>query len=101
MKNIYALTILFLTLTFDAFSYEERGDSIIVKTFTFDSITTRRGIFELPPRDQYEKIIMHYTLKCDPRTTRDRFDCGEWDYLTYTVVRDTLGRYDSTEVVQH
>jgi hypothetical protein len=101
MKNIYVLSILLMILNFDVFSYQERGDSIIVKTFTFDSITTRRGIFELPPRDQYEKIIMHYTLKCDPRTTRDRFDCGEWDYLTYTVVKDTLGRYDSTELIQH
>ncbi len=101
MKRFIIISILFIIFTFDVISYEVRGDSIIVKTFTFDSITTRRGIFELPPRDQYEKIIMHYTLKCDPRTTRDRFDCGEWDYLTYTVVRDTLGRYDSTEAIQY
>jgi len=83
------------------FGYETKGDSIIVKTFTFDSITTRRGIFEFPPADSYEKVIMHYTLKCDPRTTRDRFDCGEWDYLTYTVVNDTLGRFDSTQMMQY
>lgn len=99
LKYIIFLFVI-ISLTPDLFSYEERGDSIIVNTFTFDSITTRRGIFELPPKAQYEKIIMHYTLKCDPRTTRDNFDCGEWDYLTYTTVRDTLGRYDSTQSVQ-
>lgn len=100
IKYIIFLLII-INLSPDLFSYEERGDSIIVNTFTFDSITTRRGIFELPPKAQYEKVIMHYTLKCDPRTTRDNLDCGEWDYLTYTTVRDTLGRYDSTENVQY
>ena len=101
MRKIILMLILILSLTPNIFSYEERGDSIIVQTFTFDSITARRGIFELPPKGQYEKVIMHYTLKCDPRTTRDNLDCGEWDYLTYTTVRDTLGRYDSTENVQY
>lgn len=96
MKGVIFLTIILMIFISDLKSYEIKGDSIIVKTFNFDSITTRRGVFEFPPADQYEKVLMHYTLKCDPRTTRDRFDCGEWDYLTYTVVNDTLGRYDST-----
>ena len=101
MKNFIIILFCFLFAIVDSHSYEERGDSIIVKTFTFDSITARRGTFEFPPASQYERVIMHYTLKCDPRTTRDKYDCGEWDYLTYTVAKDTLGRYDSTQVIQY
>ena len=26
------------------------------------------------------------TLKCDKKTTRDKYPCGEWDYSTNTVV---------------
>ena len=40
---------------------------------------------------------MHYTLKCDPQTTRDNFNCGEWDYLSYVIVHDSTGRIDSNE----
>jgi hypothetical protein len=40
---------------------------------------------------------MHYTLKCDPLTTRDNFNCGEWDYLSYVIVHDSTGIMDSTE----
>jgi hypothetical protein len=39
---------------------------------------------------------MLYTLKCDPRTTADGFDCGEWDYLTYNQIYDHDATYDST-----
>ena len=102
MKNLILTLLFFLIFTnVNLFSYEENQDSIIVKTFTFDSISTRRGVFEFPPAAQYEKVIMHYTLKCDPRTTRDKYDCGEWDYLTYTTLRDTLGRFDSTKNIQY
>jgi hypothetical protein len=43
---------------------------------------------------------MQYTLKCDPATTQDQYPCGEWDYLTYTVLRDSTGEFDSTAVKQ-
>jgi len=97
MKNI--LIILLITLIaaigLDA-QWETKGDTIIVQTLSYDSITTRSGTWLFPPKDSYEKILMHYSLKCDPRTTRDGFDCGEWDYLTYTVVTDSSGLFDST-----
>lgn len=76
--------------------WEEKGDTIVVQTLSYDSITTRSGTWQFPPADSYEKILMHYSLKCDPQTTRDGFDCGEWDYLTYTVVTDSSGAFDST-----
>ncbi|MDA3844041.1 MAG: peptide-N-glycosidase F-related protein, partial [Candidatus Kapabacteria bacterium] len=58
-----------------------------VQTLTFDDITKRRDVYQFPDNDDtYSKIMMYYTLKCDPRTTRDKFNCGEWDYLTYTFL---------------
>lgn len=68
-------------------------DSMIkIKTLTFDSITTRRAVFDFPTDGEYRKIIMKYTLKCDPRTTHDRFDCGEWDYSSYSYIYHNTGR---------
>ncbi|MFM9004320.1 MAG: LamG domain-containing protein, partial [Flavobacteriales bacterium] len=37
-------------------------------------------------------------MKCSPLTTWDQYDCGEWDYLTYTRVFDHTGNFDSTAV---
>ncbi|MEM7039752.1 MAG: LamG domain-containing protein, partial [Bacteroidota bacterium] len=39
---------------------------------------------------------MYYKLKCDPATTADQYDCGEWDYLTYNTLYDHEGKLDST-----
>jgi len=97
MKNLFTVLVIVLitTLGLDA-QWEIKGDTIIVQTLSYDSITTRSGTWLFPPEDSYEKILMHYSLKCDPRTTQDRFNCGEWDYLTYTVVTDSSGKFDST-----
>lgn len=92
MKKYIILIILIVLNALKIYSYEEKGDSIIVQTLNFEDITKRSDSYLFPPLGSYEKIIMEYTLKCDPRTTRDRFDCGEWDYLTYTVVTDSSGR---------
>ncbi len=96
MKNIYCLTLLLLA-ALQLFSQ----DTIVVQTFTFDSITARRGIFQFPDSTHsYRKILMEYTLKCDPATTHDGYNCGEWDYLTYTHVYDHTGVMDST-LIEH
>ncbi len=76
------------------------GDTIRVKTLTFDDITKRSGTWLFPPPDRYEKVLMEYTLKCDPGTTQDNYPCGEWDYLTYTVLTDSTGEFDSTRLTQ-
>jgi len=70
-------------------------DTITVQTLTFDSITTRRGTWQFPEGESLRKILMYYTLKCDPQTTWDQYDCGEWDYLTYNIVYRHTGVYDS------
>lgn len=72
------------------------GDTVVVKTLNFNDITKRSGTYLFPPPQSYEKVLMYYTLKCDPRTTQDKYPCGEWDYLTYTTVTDSTGEFDST-----
>ena len=62
-------------------------DTTRIQAFTFDDITKRRGWYNFPDgADDYRKIIMNYTLKCDQATTADNFACGEWDYTTYTDI---------------
>ncbi len=73
------------------------GDTTYVKTFTFDSIHTRRAVFNFPETQSWEKIIMKYTLKCSPLTPWDSYDCGEWDYTTFTNVYEHTGVLDSTQ----
>ncbi|MEY4351395.1 MAG: hypothetical protein RL078_1472, partial [Bacteroidota bacterium] len=76
-------------------------DTTWVQTFTFDSITTRRANFQFPASldtERFEKVLMYYKLKCSPLTTWDQYDCGEWDYLTYTRVFDHTGAFDSVAV---
>jgi len=67
------------------------GDTITVQTFTFGS--PQEGTFLFPPDTvRFEKILMYYTLKCNPAQNPA---CGEWDYLTYTYLFDHTGQYDS------
>ena len=76
-------------------------DTTWVQTFTFDSITTRRANFVFPEElksKRFEKVLMHYKLKCSPLTTWDQYNCGEWDYLTYTRVFDHTGDFDSVRI---
>ncbi|MEL6846159.1 MAG: hypothetical protein AAFP02_23370, partial [Bacteroidota bacterium] len=77
-------------------SQAQTGDTTVVQTFTFADPSPigfsapYRGTFQFPDTSQqYAKILMAYTLKCDPATAQDGFDCGEWDYLTYTYVYDS------------
>lgn len=76
-------------------------DTLRVQTLTFDSITTRRGWWVFPDSTHtFRKVLMHHTLKCDPATTQDAYDCGEWDYLTYNFIHDHTGVLDSN-ALQH
>jgi len=73
-------------------------DTTWVQTYTFDTITSRRAEFEFPASlddQRFEKVLMYYKLKCSPLTTWDNYNCGEWDYLTYTRIFDHTGVMDS------
>lgn len=89
---------LLFALLFVSNTYIFAQDTTWVQTFTFDSITTRRANFQFPASldtTRFEKVQMHYKLKCSPLTTWDQYNCGEWDYLTYTRVFDHTGQFDS------
>ena len=72
------------------------GDTTVVQTFNFGSAQNAWFVF---PSDtvKYEKILMQYTLKCNPAQTPA---CGEWDYLTYTYLYKHTGLIDSSVVNQ-
>ncbi len=73
------------------------GDTLVVRTFTFADIETRRAEFDFPDDDRtWERILMRYTLKCDEATVGDPYPCGEWDVSTHTRVHVHTGRMDST-----
>ncbi|MNJ91752.1 Peptide-N(4)-(N-acetyl-beta-D-glucosaminyl)asparagine amidase F precursor [compost metagenome] len=76
-------------------------DTTWVQTYTFDTISTRRAEFQFPASldtKRFEKVLMYYKLKCSPLTTWDQYNCGEWDYLTYTRIFEHTGIMDSVQV---
>lgn len=78
-------------------SIQAQQDTTWVQTLNFSDITKRRDWYQFPDGSQeYRKILMYYTLKCDAATTQDQYACGEWDYLTYSHVYDHTGVLDST-----
>ena len=88
-KIIFSLCLFILTATR---VFADPGDTIKVQTFTFGS--PQDAWFELPGLDvSIEKIIMKYTLKCNPLQSPA---CGEWDYLTYNYLYEHTGELDST-----
>ncbi len=71
--------------------HAQTGDTTVIQAFTFGSPQDAWFVF---PSDtiSYEKILMTYTLKCNPAQNPA---CGEWDYLTYTYLWDHTGVPDS------
>lgn len=95
MKKLIPVILLLLSLN----SWSQ--DTTWVQTFTFDSISTRRADFVFPQglNDmRFEKVLMYYKLKCSPLTPWDQYNCGEWDYLTYTRIFNHTGAMDSVRV---
>ena len=93
MRNLIFSFLLFI-LSFSGMSQ----DTITVQTLTFDSITSRRGVWQFPQEGTFRKILMKYTLKCDALTQQDQYPCGEWDYLTYNMFHKHTGLYDSVQL---
>lgn len=90
--------IVISALTLLSFGYAKAQDTTWVQTFTFDTIQTRRANFQFPAsldNQRFEKVLMYYKLRCSPLTTWDQYNCGEWDYLTYTRIFDHTGVMDS------
>lgn len=75
------------------------GDTIRVQTIDFNTPpmpgwnAPREGKYLFPPDSiSFSKILMYYTLKCDPNQNPA---CGEWDYTTNTYLHYHTGLYDS------
>ena len=84
MKNTVFIIAICFIFPIHVFS-QNSGDTITVQTLSFSDITKRRGWYIFPKdTNQYHKILMYYTLKCDAATTQDNYPCGEWDYTTFT-----------------
>ena len=80
--HLVILISTFITLNFWS---QSPGDTTVIETLDFNDITKRRGWYVFPSdTNEFHKVLMHYTLKCDAATTQDNFPCGEWDYTTYT-----------------
>lgn len=91
---IFIFSVLFILSTNRLFS--QTGDTVTVQTFTFGSPQDAWFVF---PSDtvRLEKILMQYTLKCNPAQSPA---CGEWDYLTYSYLYKHTGLVDSSAVIQ-
>jgi hypothetical protein len=76
--------------------FAEAGDTTFVQTFTFaDGSQTRQDTFMFPDGSKtYCKVLMYYTLKCDPNNADGNYPCGEWDYDVFTDVLKPTGQVD-------
>ena len=86
MKKFYFIIAVFLIL-----NSLQAQDTLVVQTFTLDSIS-RQGVFQFPddPGTTYEKIIMQYRMRChDALVGNGNIGCYEWDYHCNTVVTDS------------
>lgn len=98
MKKHFSFgALLFLLIILHSKTWAQSGDTINVQTFTFGSPQDAWFVF---PSDtvSVEKILMKYTLKCNPAQSPA---CGEWDYLTYTYLYDHTGLTDSAMQTQN
>ena len=92
--NTTFLFSFFLLLIGIPFATRAATDTVYVQTFTFGS--KQDSTFKFPPAGSYRKVLMYYTLKCNPGQNPA---CGQWDYLTYTYLYQHTGLFDSTKVV--
>ncbi len=102
-RTVLLLAVLVMVVTPSASATAGPGDTLKVQTFTPGWpvnpgwLSPREGKFWFPTAEKkYEKILLYYTLKCDPAQNPA---CGEWDYLTYTHLYEYTGVMDSTQLI--
>ncbi|MBI9035842.1 MAG: hypothetical protein JEZ03_15375 [Bacteroidales bacterium] len=102
MKHLKTLILAALIISNSFVVMAQKHDTIRIQTFSFDDPSPEgwcspyKGTFTLPDNDKsWEKILMIRTLKCDTLTKADKLPCGEWDYLTHTIIK--VPTVDSTE----
>ncbi|MEG1556644.1 MAG: hypothetical protein RR356_07975, partial [Bacteroidales bacterium] len=98
MKRIFFL----LSMMYGSMLFAAPGDTTIVQTFSFEdgkqpAWTWQTGTFVFPAGEvQYEKVLMIYTLKCDPNSNPA---CGEWDFLVHTQLGEDVTTPADTQTV--
>ncbi len=97
MTKYFSLIILAFTIIL-----AQKGDTLTIHPITFSTPSPEgwgahyNTIAPFPDTDeQWAKILMVQTLKCDSLTAGDQYPCGEWDYIWSTFVDVSKG--DSTE----
>ncbi len=93
MRHLISIICLFLA------SYLMSQDTAWVNTLTYQSMTRDTLVhFPLGDHNQYEKILMYYSMRCKGALVSTGTDrnkgCGEWDYSCNTNVIDS-SRLDS------
>src|SRR5258708_1078703 len=86
MKRIILVALLIL---FSVSLLEAQSPRDTLQTFTYGSPSEAKFLFP-PLAEKFEKIVMHYKLRCPPGV-----QCGEWDYLMYINLYDHTGKMDS------
>ena len=97
MTKGFTLLILALTVVIP-----QEGDTLTIHPITFATPSPEgwnaqyKTIAPFPDtHEQWAKILMVQTLKCDSLTAGDKFACGEWDYIWSTFVY--VPKADTTE----
>ncbi|MEN8194636.1 MAG: peptide-N-glycosidase F-related protein, partial [Bacteroidota bacterium] len=94
MLKFIITTLLILTIfQLSLFAQNQQGDTTTVQVFTFADPSPEgwtapyKGKVKFPDSNKsWEKILLVKTLKCDSLTKGDKYPCGEWDYITETVL---------------
>ena len=94
MNRLYIFNLIILSVLV--------GDTLTINPITFKTPSPEgwnahyNTIASFPNSDeQWAKILMVQSLKCDSLTAGDKFPCGEWDYIWSTFVDVPKG--DTTE----
>jgi hypothetical protein len=92
----------FCLLFFFSTAFGVTADTLTIHLITFSTPSPEgwnahyKTIASFPNTDeQWAKILMIQTLKCDSLTAGDKYPCGEWDYIWSTFVDVPKG--DTTE----
>ncbi|MDP4231551.1 MAG: peptide-N-glycosidase F-related protein [Bacteroidota bacterium] len=87
MVKLKILLVLLITCLSSILYAQSPRDTL--QTFTYGSPSQAKFLFP-PLSEKFEKIVMHYKLRCPPGV-----QCGEWDYLMYVNLYDHTGKMDS------
>ncbi|MEN8187230.1 MAG: peptide-N-glycosidase F-related protein [Bacteroidota bacterium] len=80
-------------------SYSETiNDTLTIKVLDYKTPSPDQengGVYDtiahFPKKGEWRKILMVQTIKCDASTKRDKYPCGEWDYITNTMIHVNEG----------